>query len=76
MHCLRGADRSGTAVAVYRICAEGWSREDAIDEMVSGGFDFNSRFGHLVAYLRSLDVGALSAGLKLQPSLGASAPPK
>lgn len=59
VHCLRGADRTGTAVAVYRIGVEGWSREDAIEEMTRGGFGFNSRFGHLVTYVRSLDVDAL-----------------
>jgi protein tyrosine/serine phosphatase len=40
VHCRRGSDRTGTAVAVYRICVEGWSREAAIDEMVNGGFRF------------------------------------
>jgi protein tyrosine phosphatase (PTP) superfamily phosphohydrolase (DUF442 family) len=63
VHCLRGADRTGTAVAAYRMCVEGWSREDAIEEMVDGGFEFNPRFGNLVTYLRGLDVAALSAGL-------------
>jgi protein tyrosine phosphatase (PTP) superfamily phosphohydrolase (DUF442 family) len=67
VHCLRGADRTGTAVAGYRICAQGWSREDAIDEMTNGGFGFNPAFGNLVAYLRSFDASALSAGLKLPP---------
>ncbi len=63
VHCLRGADRTGTAVAAYRICVEGWGREDAIEEMVDGGFEFNPRFQNLVTYLRDLDVVALSAGL-------------
>jgi protein tyrosine phosphatase (PTP) superfamily phosphohydrolase (DUF442 family) len=62
VHCLRGSDRTGTAVAVYRVFAEGWSREEAIDEMVRGGFGFNRRFSNLEGYLRSLDVAALSAG--------------
>ncbi len=35
VHCLRGADRTGTAVAAYRICVEGWAREEAIDEMAN-----------------------------------------
>jgi protein tyrosine phosphatase (PTP) superfamily phosphohydrolase (DUF442 family) len=64
VHCLRGADRTGTAVAAYRICAQGWSREDAIDEMANGGFEFNPRFRNLVDYLRSFDASALSASPK------------
>ncbi len=64
VHCLRGSDRTGTAVAAYRICVEGWSREDAIEEMVSGEFGFNPRFRNLEIYLRSFDVAAVSAGPK------------
>jgi protein tyrosine phosphatase (PTP) superfamily phosphohydrolase (DUF442 family) len=67
VHCLRGADRTGTAVAVYRVCAQRWSREDAIDEMVNGGFEFHPGFRNLVAYLRSFDAAAVSAGLKAPP---------
>jgi protein tyrosine phosphatase (PTP) superfamily phosphohydrolase (DUF442 family) len=59
VHCLRGADRTGTAVAVYRICVQGWTKEDAIDEMANGGYTFAKRFTHLERYLRSLDVDAL-----------------
>ncbi len=76
VHCLRGADRTGTAVAAYRICVEGWGREDAIEEMVDGGFEFNPRFGNLVDYLRSLDVGALTVGPKPPPGLGTPAAPE
>lgn len=64
VHCLRGADRTGTAVAAYRICLDGWAREEAIEEMVDGGFEFSPRFRNLVTYLRGIDVVALSAGLK------------
>jgi protein tyrosine phosphatase (PTP) superfamily phosphohydrolase (DUF442 family) len=60
VHCLRGADRTGTAIAIYRICVQGWTREDAIDEMKSGGFRFNPRFVQLERYLRSVDPTALS----------------
>ncbi len=63
VHCLRGADRTGTAVAAYRICVEGWGREDAIAEMVNGGFEYDPRLENLVTYLRSFDVVAPSAGL-------------
>jgi len=67
VHCLRGADRTGTAVAVYRICVQGWSKDDAIDEMVNGGYHFARRFAHLRHYLRSLDVDALRPVLATPP---------
>jgi protein tyrosine phosphatase (PTP) superfamily phosphohydrolase (DUF442 family) len=59
VHCQRGADRTGTATAVYRVCVEGWSREDAIDEMVNGGYAFEPRFVQLKKYLRGFDPKAL-----------------
>ena len=59
LHCQRGADRTGTAVAVYRICVEGWSREDAIEELANGGYAFEPRFGHLKRYLRSFKIEAV-----------------
>jgi protein tyrosine/serine phosphatase len=62
VHCMRGSDRTGVAVAVYRMCVEGWSKDEAIDEMVNGGYHFAKRFSHLRGYLRGLDVdGLLSA---------------
>ncbi len=70
VHCQRGADRTGTACAVYRICVEGWEKEDAIDEMVNGGFAFETRFTHLTRYLRSLDVAALSGAPPSVPRTG------
>ncbi len=65
-HCQRGADRTGTATAVYRICVEGWSREEAIEEMVNGGFAFERRFGHLKKYLRAFDERAV-CGMPVAP---------
>ncbi len=32
VHCKRGADRTGTVVAVYRITHDGWTAEQALDE--------------------------------------------
>jgi len=59
VHCQRGADRTGTATAVYRICVEGWTREEAIDEMVNGGYAFDPRFRHLTKYLQTFEPRAL-----------------
>lgn len=33
VHCHRGAERTGTMVAVYRIALEGWTAEEAYSEM-------------------------------------------
>jgi protein tyrosine/serine phosphatase len=59
IHCQHGADRTGTMVAVYRVVVQGWSREDAIDEMVRGGFGYHVMFRNLIAYIRNLDADKL-----------------
>jgi protein tyrosine phosphatase (PTP) superfamily phosphohydrolase (DUF442 family) len=38
VHCLQGRDRTGVVVAVYRMEIDGWSREEALEEMQAYGF--------------------------------------
>lgn len=38
VHCKRGADRTGTVVAVYRIKHDGWTADQATDEAKKIGF--------------------------------------
>jgi protein tyrosine/serine phosphatase len=37
IHCLRGEDRTGLAVACFRL-SQGWTKEDAYMEMAAHGF--------------------------------------
>ncbi|MCK5172282.1 MAG: dual specificity protein phosphatase family protein [Planctomycetes bacterium] len=64
VHCRHGADRTGTACAVYRIAVEGWSKAEAIEEMTKGGFDFHGIYKNLVDYIEELDMDKISS---LQP---------
>jgi len=59
VHCRRGADRTGTMCAVYRIIVEDWSKEQAIEEMTKGGFGFNKAWKNLITYLQTLDPNTL-----------------
>jgi len=52
VHCQHGADRTGTAVALYRIFHQGWSREDALAEMTQGPFGFHKIHSHLKRFVR------------------------
>ncbi len=65
VHCRHGADRTGTMVAVYRVVVEGWSKADAIDEMIRGGFGYHMVFRNLISYIQGIDVDSLrrEAGL-------------
>ena len=59
VHCRRGADRAGMAVAVYRVVIEGWSKEDALFEMTKGPYDYNPMWKKLARFVEQMDVGKL-----------------
>jgi protein tyrosine/serine phosphatase len=65
LHCEHGADRTGLLCAMYRIAAQGWSKEHAINEMTRGGMGFHPLCANLVKYIRNADVDAIrrAAGL-------------
>jgi len=56
VHCRRGADRTGTMCAIYRIIVQGWSKQEAIEEMTKGGFGFNKIYINLIKYIEQLDT--------------------
>jgi protein tyrosine/serine phosphatase len=68
VHCLHGADRTGTMIAIHRIAFEGWKKQDAIKEMTDGGFGYHAVWTNLIKYLNELDVEALKkkAGIPVQ----------
>lgn len=53
VHCQHGADRTGSAVALYRIKIQKWNKEDAINEMVNGGYHFHKIHSHLKNFVRN-----------------------
>ena len=68
VHCERGADRTGTMCALYRIAFCDWRKEDAIREMKEGGFGFNPAWQNLVHYLEHADVKNLLREAKASPA--------
>ena len=56
VHCQRGADRTGTMCAMYRIVVQGWDKEEAIEEMTRGGFGFYEGWKNLMDYIREADI--------------------
>ncbi len=61
VHCQHGSDRTGTMVAIYRIAFEGWTKAQATDEMINGGFGFHPMWQNLLRYIEELDVDAIKA---------------
>ncbi len=61
VHCRHGADRTGAMVAIYRVAYEGWTKSQALDEMVHGGFGFHPMWQNLLDYIEELDIDAIKA---------------
>jgi protein tyrosine phosphatase (PTP) superfamily phosphohydrolase (DUF442 family) len=59
LHCLHGADRTGTMTALYRIVVQGWTKEAALREMTEGGYNFHAVFGNLPQWIEDLDVESI-----------------
>lgn len=63
MHCKHGADRTGLMAAMYRVVVQGWSKEDALNEMTLGGFGSSNGFKDGVRYMMKADVDKLRTAL-------------
>lgn len=59
VHCQHGADRTGTMCAVYRVAVQGWTKQQAIREMVDGGYGFHAVWQNLPEWIDELDVEAI-----------------
>ena len=66
VHCQHGADRTGTMCALYRVSVQGWSKEEALKEMMQGGFGFHGIWENLIQWFNSLDIEGIKkkAGIK------------
>jgi protein tyrosine phosphatase (PTP) superfamily phosphohydrolase (DUF442 family) len=70
VHCQHGADRTGMVIALYRMAAQGWDRERAIEEMERGGYGFHPIWAEIPRFLRQADIAKIRAALA--PSGGAA----
>jgi protein tyrosine phosphatase (PTP) superfamily phosphohydrolase (DUF442 family) len=66
VHCQHGADRTGMMCAAYRVVVDGWTKQQAIDEMTNGDFGFHAIWTALPKFIENLDVEKVKAkaGLK------------
>jgi protein tyrosine/serine phosphatase len=56
LHCWHGADRTGLVSAMYRLLYQGWSKAQALDELLNGGYGYHALWKNIPAYLRDVDV--------------------
>ena len=50
VHCMHGSDRTGSMVALYRVSQEGWVPDEAVREMLYGGFGFHKIWQPLIRW--------------------------
>lgn len=60
VHCWHGSDRTGVVCAMWRITADGWTREQALDELKNGPFHFHAAiYGNIEKFIQTADVDAI-----------------
>ena len=63
MHCKHGSDRTGLMSAMYRVVVQGWSKEEALNEMTQGGFGDSAHFKDGMRYMMQADIDKLRTAL-------------
>ncbi len=64
IHCQHGADRTGLMSAMYRILEQDWTPEDALQELIDGGYGYHSMWKNIVRYVRSVDAAKLRESIE------------
>lgn len=59
VHCLHGSDRTGVVIAMYRIIFENWTREQALYELLNGGFGFHTKYTNITGYITNVDINLI-----------------
>jgi tyrosine-protein phosphatase SIW14 len=59
VHCWHGSDRTGTVSALYRIVFQNWSKEEAIDELMQGGYGYHAMYKNIPTFIRNADIESI-----------------
>ncbi len=63
IHCRHGADRTGLVSAMIRIVFQGWTREEALAELLGGGFGFHLQYKNIPRFIREVDLDRIKREL-------------
>ena len=69
IHCWHGSDRTGLISAMYRIVFQNWTKEDAIEELMKGGYGYHSLYKNIPEYIGKVDIEMIKK-LVLVPQVG------
>jgi protein tyrosine/serine phosphatase len=64
-HCAHGKDRTGTMAALYRIEVDGWTSDEAVEEMQA--FGYHDYFRDLIQFVRRYRPRGLVPGEPQRP---------
>lgn len=56
LHCWHGADCTGLVSAMYHLLYQGWSKAQALNELLNGGYGYHALWKNIPVYLRAIDV--------------------
>jgi protein tyrosine/serine phosphatase len=56
IHCWHGSDRTGMISALYRIVFQNWSKEDALDELMHGGYGYHALYKNIPEFIKQADI--------------------
>ena len=59
IHCKHGADRTGLVLALYRIVFQDWSKQDAIEELENGNYNFHPIYKNIPEFIKNVDMELL-----------------
>jgi len=59
LHCQHGADRTGCMTAMYRIVAQGWTKEEALKELEFGGFGYHMIWQNIPEYIKQVNIDSI-----------------
>jgi len=64
VHCQHGADRTGVVCAMYRVVYQGWTPDEAIDELRHGGYGFHWIWLNIPRYIKKADAQKIAAAVE------------
>jgi len=65
VHCQHGADRTVVVSAMYRVVYQGWTPDEAIDELRHGGYGFHGWIWfNIPRYIQKADAKKIAAAVE------------
>lgn len=65
IHCWHGSDRTGLICAMYRIVFQNWSKQDALNELVNGGYGYHKMFKNIPEYIEKVNIESIRKALEM-----------